>query len=230
MPKLLSLFIAPRSVVGLLLILLGYGWMPAHAGSGSTTAGEYRAAQRLQAWQTLLAELPDTPELQKLQQVNRFFNAHIRYAEDAELWNVSDHWAPLKETLELGAGDCEDFALAKYFTLLRLGFAEEKLRLLYTTLGQNGQAHMVLAYWPTLGSDVMILDNLNPDVTPLAQRTDLHIQFVFDSTYVYKYEHGSLQAVGTADLLPHWRVLLDIAESTQLSSVRLVVASAVLSK
>lgn len=217
MPKPWCLFIPPYSIIGMLLILLGNGWTMAFADSGNTGAFKPASVPRQQAWQNLLLDLRKQPELQQLQQVNRFFNEHIRYTEDAELWNVSDYWASPRETLEQGAGDCEDFALAKYFTLRELGVPTEHLRLIYTTLAYNGQAHMVLAYWPTVGSNVMILDNLNTEVTPLTRRPDLHIQFAFDSKYVYKYERGNLQAVSTAEILPFWHALLHRVESPRQS-------------
>lgn len=221
MPKPWSLFIPPYSIIGMLLILLGSGWTMAYADSGNTGALKPASVQRLQAWQSLLLDLRNQPELQQLQQVNRFFNEHIRYTEDAELWNVSDYWASPRETLEQGAGDCEDFALAKYFTLRELGVPTEHLRLVYTTLAHNGQAHMVLALWPTPGHEALVLDNLDVDVKPLSQRQDLSVQFAFDAQHIYRLERNDLRPVAKADLLPTWHALLQAVPSAELTLAQL---------
>ena len=47
------------------------------------------------------------------------------------------------------AGDCEDFSIAKYMTLLMLGVPAEKIRMIYVraNIGGASQAHMVLGYY-----------------------------------------------------------------------------------
>ncbi|UVJ46535.1 transglutaminase-like cysteine peptidase [Pseudomonas sp. LS1212] len=79
----------------------------------------------------------------------------------SDVWEQTDYWASPLETLEQGAGDCEDFALAKYFTLQLLGISESNLRLVYTTLASTKQAHMVLGFWSDTGAEPVLLDNLN---------------------------------------------------------------------
>lgn len=215
MPKLSPHFLQLPRVLALLLLLHMQSWAVAHAG-GDMARNEHSSTERLQAWHKLIHDLAGASESQQLQQVNRFFNTHIRFAEDIDLWGVSDYWASPEETLERGAGDCEDFALAKYFTLRQLGVAPEHLRLLYTTLAGNGQAHMVLAYWPTPQHEALVLDNLDADLTPVPQRQDLRIQFAFDARHLYKPEGETLRAVADADLLPAWRSLLQRMTAAEL--------------
>ncbi|MDM8349473.1 transglutaminase-like cysteine peptidase [Pseudomonas sp. sp1636] len=186
-----------------------------------------QAAQRLQDWQSLIAQSLHLSDAEKLQVVNAFFNRHIRYGEDTEVWGQVDYWASPRETLELGAGDCEDFALAKYFTLRLLGIPEQHLRLVYSTLTSTQQAHMVLGYWADEGKDPALLDNLRPEVLPTLQRPDLQMQFAFDSGHLYRFGQNRLLAVGDAQLLPGWQALKAKMrqESIPLSNaIQLVVA------
>ena len=44
------------------------------------------------------------------------------FADDTEIWGEPDYWATVLETLGRGAGDCEDFSIAKYVTLKAMGF------------------------------------------------------------------------------------------------------------
>jgi predicted transglutaminase-like cysteine proteinase len=147
-------------------------------------------------------------EAEKLQAVNAFFNRHIRYGEDIEVWGQLDYWASPLETLERGAGDCEDFALAKYFTLRLLGIAENNLRLVYSTLSSANQAHMVLGFWPDKGAAPLLLDNLNGEILPITQRLDLQMQFAFGPSQLYRFEQSNLLAVGNSAILPHWHLLM----------------------
>jgi predicted transglutaminase-like cysteine proteinase len=124
------------------------------------------------------------PPVAQLQAVNRFFNTHVRFAPDARVWAQEDHWASPVETLQKGAGDCEDYAIAKYFSLLAMGMPAAHLRLVYVRaqLPQGAaQAHMVLAYYPEASGDALILDNLVEDIVPASRRTDLTPVFSFNS-------------------------------------------------
>ena len=192
----------------------------------SVQRGE-QAAQRLQDWQALIAQSMHLSDAEKLQAVNAFFNRHIRYGEDTEVWGQVDYWASPRETLELGAGDCEDFALAKYFTLRLLGIPEQHLRLVYSTLISTQQAHMVLGYWADDGEGLALLDNLHSEVLPTAQRPDLQMQFAFDTGHLYRFEQNRLVAVGDAQLLPGWQVLKAKVRQESLpfaNAIQLVVA------
>ncbi|HRZ78172.1 MAG TPA: transglutaminase-like cysteine peptidase, partial [Bacteroidales bacterium] len=84
-----------------------------------------------------------------------------RFVSDAELYGVADYWATPTEFIARGAGDCEDFAIAKYATLKAMGMDVAKLRITYVKSLTLDQAHMVLAYYPTPDAEPLILDNLN---------------------------------------------------------------------
>lgn len=137
------------------------------------------AKQRTQNWRDLLrSEIPQ--EQDKLERVNAFFN-QIPYSSDFEKWDMKDHWATPIETLGNNAADCEDYAIAKYFTLRELGVAPEKLRITYVKAIELDQAHMVLAYYEKPDAIPMILDNLKPDILSADKRIDLIPVYSFNA-------------------------------------------------
>jgi predicted transglutaminase-like cysteine proteinase len=122
-----------------------------------------------------------TPEL--LAVVNAHYNA-LRQAPDIETWGREDYWATPAELAERGAGDCEDFAIAKFFELLAYGVAEDKLRLmlveLYDQRRMRIEMHMVLAYYAEPRGDPLILDSFDPEIRPLSLRADLSPRLSFN--------------------------------------------------
>ena len=53
-----------------------------------------------------------------------------------------DYWETPVEALWKGAGDCEDYAIAKYFSLRHLGVSSDKLRITYVkALESESRAH-----------------------------------------------------------------------------------------
>jgi predicted transglutaminase-like cysteine proteinase len=108
------------------------------------------------------------------------------------------------ESLHRAAGDCEDFAIAKYYTLLQTGIPADKLRLTYVRAKlsdfQSPVPHMVLAYYEQPTAEPLILDNLVGDISPASKRTDLTPVFTFNSTGIFNGSAGTtpLQTGGTS--------------------------------
>ncbi|THF72152.1 MAG: sulfate adenylyltransferase, partial [Methylophaga nitratireducenticrescens] len=140
------------------------------------------ARQRVEAWQTLMLEGKDLPELEKLTAVNDFFNNNVMFVDDIVLWNQEDYWATPIEMLSLGAGDCEDYSIAKYFTLKQLGVNEDKLRITYVKAVNLNQAHMVLTYFENRRAIPLVLDNLISEIQPANRRQDLIPVYSFNGT------------------------------------------------
>lgn len=134
----------------------------------------------LRDWQQLLNS--GASEQEKLKLVNSFFNRNIQFDDDQNIWNQSDYWATPLETIGKGRGDCEDFALAKYYSLLHMGIPMNRLRLIYVKArqGNQQQAHMVLAYYPQPNATPQVLDNLDPSIKNASQRPDLTPVFSFN--------------------------------------------------
>ncbi len=114
----------------------------------------------------------------KLNAVNDLFNEY-KFVSDKEIYNKADYWATRKEFIYKGSGDCEDFVIAKYFTLLELGIDETKLSLLHNI--HNNEYHLVLAYQEDQFSDVFVLDNINKNILPLTQRNDILVLYTLET-------------------------------------------------
>ena len=148
------------------------------------------------------------------ERINGFFNRHMRYVEDDELFGQSDYWASPVEAIGLAAGDCEDFAIAKYLFLRKLGIDNSKLRLIYVRARISGRtrAHMVLGYYPEPQAEPLILGSLIDFIVPARDRTDLTPVFSFNSEGIWV---GGQQRVSgpASDRLSRWRDVLQRAQA-----------------
>jgi predicted transglutaminase-like cysteine proteinase len=168
----------------------------------------------------MMAAVRGTTDTDRLKRVNDFFNRQITFGEDSVIWNQPDYWATPLETLGRGAGDCEDFAIAKYYSLREVGVAPEKLRLIYVraktgaTDAVAAQAHMVLAYYSQPESEPLVLDNLINDIRPASRRPDLVPVFSFNSEGVFAGVSGKESApAGGTGRLSRWEDLLKRARA-----------------
>jgi predicted transglutaminase-like cysteine proteinase len=148
-------------------------------------------------------------ELQRLKDINDFFNRRLAFREDAVTWGLPDYWASPLESLDKRAGDCEDYAIAKYFALAASGVPTVKLRMVYVRARLQGQslAHMVLAYHPQPGAEPLILDNLRPEVLAASQRPDLTPVFSFNTEGLWQGV-GAVEAGDPMVRLSLWRELV----------------------
>lgn len=142
---------------------------------------------RVQFWIKLVTKYRDSDTIDKLYAANDFFNVQLQFTTDAHTWKQEDYWATPLESLSKQQGDCEDFSLAKYVSLILMGIDEDKLRLIYVQAqvgpdpNKDIQAHMVTAYYPQPGAEPLILDNLIKDIRPASQRKDLKPVFSFNA-------------------------------------------------
>ena len=143
------------------------------------------AQGRIEAWNQMLQGETRQPEREQLTAVNRFFNQQLSFRDDTRIWRQTDYWATPVESLVKGAGDCEDYALAKYFSLRNLGVPSEKLRITYVKALTRNQAHMVLTYYASPGAEPLVLDNLIGEIRPASQRKDLLPVYAFNAEGLY---------------------------------------------
>lgn len=95
---------------------------------------------------------------EKLVDVNDSINWKISPASDKDIFGTPDVW-----TMPRRYGDCEDYAIAKKWELLRLGFKPEQL--LYAVVeGKLSPYHAVLVVRTEWGT--YVLDNMEKDVLP----------------------------------------------------------------
>ena len=166
------------------------------------------AVSGVQALRELLARIAGSGVTEQLDAVNRFYNERIVFRTDLEVWGRVDYWASPLEMMGKGAGDCEDYAIGKYFTLLAAGVPESSLRLVYVRADLPGSsspvAHMVLAHYANPNADPSILDNLVRSVQPASTRRDLTPVFSFNGAGLWQGGAAASSGDPQARLSP-WR-------------------------
>lgn len=103
------------------------------------------------------AALADRSPVERLEAVNRYVNARVRFVDDIRQYGVPDHWTSAAETLRRGRGDCEDYAIAKLHLLRRAGFAEKDLYLVVLRDALRRSDHAVLV--ARAEGRLLVLDN-----------------------------------------------------------------------
>lgn len=166
------------------------------------------AKGRIEAWDELINSNLGKSESELLQTTNRFFNRQLRFVDDSQNWRQNDYWASPIEALVKGAGDCEDYAIAKYFTLRRLGVPSEKLRITYVKALRYNQAHMVLTYYATPSAMPLVLDNLISEIRPASQRKDLLPVYAFNAEGLYLPGAAGGKRASDSKKLSRWQDLL----------------------
>ena len=203
----------------LLIIAAGTFWATANSPPKVVTQAEIksvekrygsRAADRLRAWQELVDENQHLSEQDKLELVNDFFN-QVRFIDDIIHWKQKDYWATPVQLLATDGGDCEDYSIAKYFTLKALGVPENKLYITYCKAIRYNQAHMVLTYFKTPRSIPVVLDNINKRILPATDRRDLVPVYSFngDGLWLARQRGKGKSVKGGTSRLKKWNDLLD---------------------
>ncbi len=107
-------------------------------------------------WHEFVQSMRGASRYEQMVQVHRWLNRY-KYIEDIDLWGRSDYWATPGEFVSL-SGDCEDYSIAKYYTLKALGWNDADLRLVVLRDTVRNIAHAVLAV--NYNGENYILDNL----------------------------------------------------------------------
>lgn len=171
--------------------------------------GDLGAAKtRIQDWGRLIDASENLDEAAKLKTVNAFFNGALVFTDDRTVWHQEDYWATPVEALYKGAGDCEDYSIAKYVTLRRLGIPSDKLRITYVKALQQNQAHMVLTYYYSPTAEPLVLDNLIPQIKPASQRKDLLPVYAFNAEGLWLPGPNGGKRTGDSKKLSRWQDLL----------------------
>nr|WP_294846931.1 transglutaminase-like cysteine peptidase [uncultured Sphingomonas sp.] len=103
------------------------------------------------------AALHGKDAIARIEAVNAYVNARVRFVDDSVQFGVADRWMPVSETLARGRGDCEDFALAKRALLRTAGFADRDLYLVVLKDLTRRADHAVLVV--RANGRFLVLDN-----------------------------------------------------------------------
>jgi predicted transglutaminase-like cysteine proteinase len=120
----------------------------------------------------------------KLTQINLFINGSLAEFDNASM-GIDDYWMTPKEFFIKGHGDCEDYVIAKYFTLLELGVKKENLYPAIVSVKESPGFHLVLLYVEDKNKSPLVLDNLSFKILPFSKRTDLTPKVAFNEIDSY---------------------------------------------
>jgi predicted transglutaminase-like cysteine proteinase len=169
--------------------------------------GDY-ARQRVLFWNDLITANRHLDEADKLKKVNEFFN-ELEFVNDIDHWGKEDYWATPLQMLTSNGGDCEDFSIAKYFTLREMGIPAERMRLTYVKALELDQAHMVLTYYSSPDAEPLVLDNLVADILPSSERKDLLPVYSFNGNGLWLAKsRGAEQRIGHSSRLSRWKEVI----------------------
>ena len=145
------------------------------------------AKNRAMDYQQKITSLKHYDKTKQLNIVNNYLNQLLpRY--DAVMQKQEDYWASPKEFLQSGYGDCEDYVIIKYFSLLKLGFDKDRLYLTTVHELYTGGYHMVLSYFKKGLKSPLILDNLSFRVLELSKRNDIKADTFINANGVFKID------------------------------------------
>lgn len=120
-------------------------------------AGNSNCHRKVRAWRKSIKKMSHLKGWKLLAAVNGKMNKLVRYADDAKQFGRQDHWASPIESLT-GRGDCEDYVILKYFSLIELGVPEDQMRIVIVRDTVRAIGHAVLAV--RQGGKTYILDSL----------------------------------------------------------------------
>ena len=162
-------------------------------------------------WQQLIDETSAQTTTGMLNRVNLRIN-RLKKISDLNNWQRDDYWTTPAELFERGGGDCEDFAIAKYFLLLEHGVPESRLKLMFSKVfnGSTGmiEPHLVLLYQHDADAELLVLDSIRNDVQPLSHRRDLIPVAAFDQHQHWSFSNGHWIDVKNANDISPWLALL----------------------
>lgn len=172
-----------------------------------------RTEKVLVLWDKTLHKAKKSSSLNKLKIINDFFNK-FRYKTDIRHWKVRDYWASPFEFVGTKAGDCEDYAIAKYFALKKVGISEKKLRIAYVKYKTNRtkfeQAHMVLLYFHKVNAIPIVLDNIKKRLKLASKRRDLKLVYSFNGSGLWRAKNrGKYHKRVGSNKLRKWKNLLN---------------------
>lgn len=130
----------------------------------------------------------------RLGAINRAVNLAIRPVSDLAQYGQIDVWASPLATLARGAGDCEDYAIAKFVALRRAGVAPDDLRIVIMHDPVRGEDHAIAA--ARLDGRWLMLDNRRMAMVEDVQLTNYHPIFLIDSEGVKSYRDAIPQGEG----------------------------------
>ena len=122
--------------------------------------------------------------------INRAINLSIRPVRDLAQHGLDDVWSSPLATLAAGAGDCEDYAIAKYVALHEAGISTDDLRLVIVYDVKYRLDHAVVAV--RFDGEWLLLDNRHLVLLSAGEAPNYHPLFVLDRQGVSEFRTAKL--------------------------------------
>lgn len=172
-----------------------------------------QVVSKMTYWNEMIEKAKVADTLNKLKLVNDFFN-NVPYVTDIKHWEQDDYWASPMEFVGTTGGDCEDYAIAKYFTLIKVGIDESKLRLGYVKYLKKGtdfeETHMVLLYFHRENAIPIVLDNILKKMELASERDDLKLVYSFNAQGLWEAKNKGKEHVKVGEnKLLKWKSLIE---------------------
>ncbi len=135
-------------------------------------------------YKSRISSFENLSKLKQLSYINDTFN-QIPYKADVLNYKKKDYWATPLEFLNTGSGDCEDYVIIKYFSLLKLGFNKNNMYFVFAKSNRFKAAHLVLVYNDKSSGDFLVLDNNKRVINKMKEREDLGYLFAMNSEGFY---------------------------------------------
>lgn len=129
-------------------------------------------------WGETVRGFDGTEGVELLTAVNAAVNGMITYRDDQSAYGKADYWATPTESLT-GYGDCEDYAIVKYLSLIELGIPHDRMRIVVLKDNKRRIGHAILAV--SLGKTTYVLDNVRTQATPDSELTHYQPIYSFNS-------------------------------------------------
>src|SRR5580693_6714641 len=126
----------------------------------------------------------------RLGEINRAINLAIRPMSDLAQYGSIDVWSSPLATFASGAGDCEDYAIAKFAALRLAGVSPDDIRIVVMRDTIRGEDHAVAA--ARLDGHWLTLDNRRMAMVEDADVRNYRPLFVIDQNSVMQYVDAPL--------------------------------------
>jgi predicted transglutaminase-like cysteine proteinase len=119
-------------------------------------------------------------------EINRAINLAIKATSDMAQYGQIDVWSPPLDTFATGAGDCEDYAIAKFAALRLAGVSAADIRIVVLRDQTRGEDHA--AVMARLDGHWLMLDNRRMAMIEDADVRNHQPLFVIDDSGVMRYD------------------------------------------
>lgn len=134
-------------------------------------------------WLQLVERTQSASVLEKARAITVFFN-RWPYRTDQDVYKLPDYWATPAEFLQK-SGDCEDYAITKFYALIKLGVPPESMRVVALKDSIRNLAHAVLVVY--VNNDAYVLDNMTDMV--LTHSRYQHYWPQYSVNEIYRWAH-----------------------------------------